>query len=192
LDKSTKYNSYIRQIKRFEKIRNKYIYIHKRKEINEIEIDDDGLKEDKLYISPQTNYSFYPANSFTFVTNVKSEKESSKYIHNCIFLSILLFIIFILLAIFSLYLIQKMLKKFDVLIIKAWLLQIIFIITIINFILYYIKMLIGGFLLFRFYHIRKKRCLCRALFWLFVDKSMVHIYKVRNLITKYKKEFDYL
>ena len=101
-------------------------------------------------------------------------------------------IIVILFIIFILYLVKTVLNTFDEFILKAWIIPIIFIITIFNFILYYIKMLIGSIVLYHGYHLRKKRCIIKCLFWLFVDKTMIQIYKVKNLISKYKKEFDYL
>ena len=193
IDKNTNniYNKL--QKERFEKVRNKYIYVRKKIEIDDIEIDNDYSQgKNQLSISPEMNYSFYPSNSFLNLKKGDNSKESTKNIILFIFVSFILWIIFICLSIFILYLIQIILNKFDEFIIYAWLLTICLTITIINFILYYLKMIIGVFVLFHYYYLRKKNCLFRCLFWLFIDKAMVHTYKIRNLITKYKKEFDHL
>jgi hypothetical protein len=194
LDNKTKFDKSKRQIERYEKVRNKYIYVHKKVEINEIEIDDKSFDEkDNYCISPQSNYSYLPEDSFTNIKKGKNaQKESSKILFKFIFISALLMIIVVLLIIFILYLVKTVLNTFDEFILKAWIIPIIFIITILNFILYYIKMLIGSIVLYHGYHLRKKRCIIKCLFWLFVDKTMIQIYKVKNLISKYKKEFDYL
>ena len=88
--------------------------------------------------------------------------------------------------------IKTLLNKFDKFIMNSWITPVSIMITIINIVLYYIKILFGTILLFTCYNKRKKYCLLKFLFWVFVDKSMIQVYKIRNLITKYKKEFDYL
>jgi hypothetical protein len=183
-----------RQFERFEKVRNKYIYIHKRNEINEIEIDEHSFDEkDKcFYISSQINYSYLQNQSFMLLNEGNRKNETTGVIHKFVLISIILMAIFICLIIISLILVKTILNKFDEFIIKAWIFPIIILITVINFILYFLKILIGSSVLFCFYHLRKKSCFIRCLFWLFVDKSMIQAYKVKKLITKYKKEFDYL
>ena len=187
-----KYDKSKKKIAFFEKVRNKYIYVPKRNEINEIEIDGDSIDEDKLYISPQINYTYFSVNSFNNLKSRDYKKEFNKEINTFILISSLLWIIFvglIFLSIFSIYTIEK---KFDNFIIKSWLIPLCLIIIVLNFILYYFKILIGTLLLFYFYNKRKKTCFSKFLFSVFVDKAMIHLYKIRNLITKYKKEFDYL
>ena len=145
-------------------------------------------------IDPQKNYSYISVNSFISAKKSKNgaTEEANKLVHNCIFYSLLLLIIIVIVIAFTLFLVRHILDTFDVFILKAWIFPIIIVITVINFLLYFIKMFIGTFLLFHFYHLRKKRCCFKWLFWLFVDRPMIQIYKIRNLITKYKKEFDYL
>ena len=196
LDKLIKFDKSKRQITRFENIRNKYIYTLRKGFLKDIESDKeviDLFEENKsLHISPQINYSFYPFDSFDSLKLENKEKENGNKFHNFIIISILLWVIFISLFILALFLIQNLLNKFDRFIIKAWLFPIISITILVNLILYYFKILIGTILIFHCYNLRKKKCFYKYLFFIFVDKSMVYIYKVRNLITKYKKEFDYL
>ena len=184
-----------RQIKHFTKIRNKYIYINKRKDANEIEIDErsnDGDENAVFHISPQFNYVYFSSNSFTSQGNNIISKEDTKDIYNFILISVILFVIFACLLTSLFISIHKLLIIFDVFIIKAWIIPLIIIFTVVSFLLYFIKILIGSFLLFHFYHWRKKGWFYRILYLVFVDQSMIYVYKVRNLITKYKKEFDYL
>ena len=189
LDNSNQYNKSKRTVANFEKVRNKYIYVHKKKYNNEIEIDEE--LEENIQISPQNNYFYIPEQSFCNI-NKKSSKDNNNNTIKFIFVSIILMIICIILIFITLHLVKKVLNKFDEFILKAWLIPIFILITIVNFLFYFLKMFIGSILLFRFYHLRKKRCILRCLFWLFVDNSMIQVYKIRNLITKYKKEFDYL
>ena len=151
------------------------------------------LKKKKLNISPQINYSFYPYNSFNSLRKHKNgNSETNKYILIFHFISFLLFIIFIGFGIAILFTIKILLNKFNDSILWVWILTIIPVILFLNFILYYIKTFIEVFILFHFYHLRKRNCFCKCIFWFFIDKAMIHAYKVRNLINKYKKEFDYL
>ena len=184
-----------RQIEHFTKVRNKYIYINKRKDVNEIEIDDrsnDGDENVTFNISPQFNYAYFSSDSLNSQGNNMTSKGESKDIYNFVFISIILLAIFVLLLIFIIWFIRKILAIFDEFIINAWIIPIVINLTIVSFLLYYIKIFIGSLLLFHFYHWRKKGRFFRILYLIFADQSMIYAYKVRNLITKYKKEFDYL
>ena len=185
-----------RRIERFEKIRNKYIYKLKRNVLNEIDVDGEMInlngEKKHLYISPQINYSINQIESFNTFKEIHKEKDSKNKIKKFIFISFVLWVFLIVLCILAIFLIKVILNKFGKFIIEAWLYPLLLVIIGINFILYYLKILIGSILIFCFYNSRKKKCFCRFLFWIFVDKTMIHIYKIRNLITKYKKEFDYL
>lgn len=184
-----------RQIEHFTKVRNKYIYINKRKDANEIEIDErsnDGDENIAFNISPQFNYVYFPSNSFTTQGNNFISKEDTKDIYNFILISVILFVIFACLLTSLFISIHEILIIFGDFIINAWIIPLIIIFTVVSFLLYFIKILIGSFLLFHFYHWRKKGWFYRILYLVFVDQSMIYVYKVRNLITKYKKEFDYL
>ena len=193
LDKNTKFSKNKRKIERFEKIRNKYIYIRKKIDIEEIDIDDNNSQKKKLDISPQMSYSFYPYNSFNSLGKYKNgNSETNKYILIFLFSSLLLFIIFIGFGLAILNVIKNLLNKFDYSFFRLWIIIIILAFLILNFILYYIKTFIEVFILFHFYHLRKRNCFCKCIFLFFIDKAMIHAYKVRNLINKYKKEFDYL
>ena len=185
-----KYDKLKRQIERYEKIRNKYIYVSK-KNLNEN--DDENEDKNIYFISRQINYCNLSIDSFHLLANVNNkEKESNKIVFNFVIISSILFTIFIILLSFMIVLLHKALQIFGVFILYVWIIPSIIIITIGNFIIYYLKILIGSILLFHYYHLKNKKYIANCLFWIFVDKTMMNLYKVRNLITKYKKEFDYL
>ena len=191
VDSNPKNDRSRRTFERYEKVRNKYIYAHKKNYGNEIEIDDKSIDEkDNHNISQQINYFYLPNNSFSHIKNLSY--NSTNIISRFISVSLLLIILSVFLIISSMYLIKTVLNKFDEFIIKAWIRPILILLIIVNLLLYYIKMFIGSLLLYNCYHLRKKGVFVKCLFWLFVDKDMIQMYKIKNLITKYKKEFDYL
>ena len=180
-----------RQIAKFEKIRNKYIYTKYKgfkviEELNEI-----GENRNIYCISRQINYTNFSADSFSSLFNNNKEKQSKRTSNFCI-ISLVLFLIFLILLLIIIVLLKILLNRFGIFILNVWILPAILIITIVNYIIYFFKILIGTIILFNSNHLRKKRCCVKFLFWIFVDKTMIYIYKIRNFITKYKKELDYL
>ena len=186
-----------KQIEHFEKIRNKYIYVSKKRGIDIIDegLLDSGETKKTFYITREINYSSYAVNLFSLLNESDGSRkdEKNKIMKKFILITSILFSIFVIFIIILLFLLHTLLKRFDRFILKVWLIPGIIMILIANFIIYYIIMLIGSFLLFHYYYYRKNNgCFARFLFWIFVDKTMIHIYKLRNLVTKYKREFDYL
>ena len=188
---NSEYDRPRKQIEHFEKIRNKYIYVSNKRVLDEI---DEGLAEiPNYYISKEINLSIYSVNSFSSLTeNDNKENGENEIMKKFIIISSILFSIFIILMIILIFLLHILLQRFDKFILKVWLIPGILIIIFVNFIIYYIIIFIGSVLIFRSYYKRDNGCFIRLLFWVFVDKTMIHIFKLRNLITKYKKEFDYL
>ena len=182
-----------KQNEKFEKIRNRYIY-EKNKGFRLFdELNEFGENKNIYYISKQINYSNFPLDTFSSLFNDSNkEKKSKNKISNSLIISIILLIIFFILLSIIIFLLQILLEKFGIFILNVWILPAILIITIANYIIYFSKILIGAFILFNYHYLRKKKCCVKFLFWIFVDKSMIYLYKIRNFITKYKKEFDYL
>ena len=191
LDNKVKIDKSKRLITRFEKVRNKYIYVRKGKNVEQA---DELIDENTFEIIHQSNYSYISVQSFksTKKSNKEAAKDANTLFHDCIIYSLVLLIMIIIVIATTLFLVRYILDEFDVFILRAWIFHIIIVMTIINFILYFIKMFIASFVLFHFYHYRKKRCCIKFLFWLFVDRTMIQRYKIKNLVTKYKKEFEYL
>ena len=180
-----------KKIAKFEGIRNKYICGARKRGIDD-ELFDSG--ENKGYfIIKEISYTYISIDSFSSLINDNNEEKGiNKTIYNYIIISGILFFIFIILLILVLVLLNILLERFGTFFLRTWIIPAILIITFLNFIFYYIKMCIGTILLFKYYHIRNSKWIVKCLFWIFVDKIMINKYKVRNLITKYQKEFNYL
>ena len=183
------------ELSNFERIKNKYINVSKGKIINEMEIDEQsekgGYDQKLMYITYEANYSYYAVESFLEIRN-KINWKAKNSLSSFVILTIILWSIFFVLALLGIFLIKKILEKFEYFIITRWILPVIVVITLVNFILYYLKNVISSILLFYFYHLRKQNCFVKMLYLLFVDNTMLYIYKVKNYISKYKREFDYL
>ena len=100
-----------------------------------------------------------------------------------------LFLFILIMAIFPLN--KIFLDHFGFFIFKIWLISSITIYIVIYQFLYYIKNLIGSFLLFKYYHLKKRVIFKKILFVFFAKKTMIYMFKVRNYITKYKHKLDY-
>lgn len=82
--------------------------------------------------------------------------------------------------IFALSLAKPILNKIDIFNIKIWVLPSIYIIIIIiNFILYYFKILISSFILFHFFGLRKKEALLDGYFGVLLIKLIFKYTKLK-------------
>ena len=189
-------NSYIEDnisqntINRFEKIRNRYMFVYKSGPTTEKKRKSKSNNEIKKYsIYYANNLSFFNVNSYSLINNANISAQASKKLSISICLTICLWIIFALLLLISIFLIKKLMNGYEYFIIKTWLWAAVAMIIVANFVLYLIKMFIGTILLFACYRKRKKGCFGKTMFYLFVDRPMIYIYKIRNYITKYKRDF---
>ena len=202
----------IEKNKKFERIKNKYIYKKTIKTSIDEEIDSgsrscsfDYINYNKeLEIQYENNISFLSIEEYFISESIKKKqtkkgKSSTVSITSTlnpegfwpiIITSFLLTTLLLILIIELFICIKLFLNEFGSFIINIWLGSSIFIYLLAYPILYYIKIFIGSFLLFKYYYI-KNRLIGKIFYWLFVDKTMIYIFKARNYITKYKKEFDY-
>ena len=202
----------IEKNKKFERIKNKYICKKSIKNSIEDEIESGSRScsfdfinfYKELEIEYVNNISFLPTDEYIISESIKKKqirkgKSSTVSIssthHPEGYWSIFIanFVLAILLIIYVIVMfkyIKSLLNDFGSFIINIWIGSSIFIYLLAYPILYYIKIFIGSFLLFKCYYIKNK-LIGKILYWIFVDKTMIHIFKVRNYITKYKKELDY-
>ena len=192
---------------KFERIKNKYIYTRKNKALYEIEID--SISESvstshefysQLVIDHEINLSYFPVEEFiTNETLIYSDynlngnkiKLKIEGYNQLIIINIILFILLFLLV-FAMFVFNKiLLNHFGIFIIKVWLISTIVFYTIIYPLSYFIKNLIGSILLFKCYHLKNRAFYKKVLFRIFVNKTMIYIFKVRNYITKYEEELNY-
>ena len=205
-----KKNKTLTKNNKFERIKNKYICTRKNKVLYEIEID--SMSENmssyneyynQLSIENEINLSYYPIQEFitnetlnyhsenTWVTTKLNLKFKPEGYWHLIMINAILFLFLFILIIIIFSLDKIFLNHFGSFIIKVWLSSSIIIYLVIYPFLYYIKNLIGSFLIFKCYHLKNRALFYKILFGLFVNKTMIYIFKVRNYITKYKNELDY-
>ena len=209
--KNIKMDKTIKKNDKYERIKNKYI-CPSRKSKSLLESEIEPIIENKplirehcaqLVIEHEYNYSFFPIKEYikndalsTYSNkSLISSKTNKKYVPEgyslLINVNIALSILLFLLVIIIFVLIKSFLNNFGFFIIKVWLHSTITIYIIIYPLFYYLKNLAGSVLLFKCYHLRSRTIYYRAFFWIFTNKSLTYMFKVRNYITKYKNELDY-
>ena len=175
-------------INRLEKIKYKYInsgntniskYFRKIANIN-IEPPLVRCYNDNITI---LNFEEYSENNKKDTSNTGTE-ICLLVIMTCIIGFIFFFLLFI-----GIIIINYLMNKYEYFMVKIWILCSIVILVICYFLLYLIKIIIGSLLLFKYYHKRKSGCFYKFLFKIFVNKNLIYMFKIRNYITKYRREF---
>ena len=208
---NVKVDKSIEKNKKYERIKNKYIC----KKPNTISLEEEmeypesrgaSIEIKKFYknltIEYENNLSFVAIKEF-IINQALTKKSNKKWISTyssmnyklegywlLVNISLILTILLLVLIFLMFRLLKLFLNDFGNFIIFVWVCTSIIIYIIVYPLLYYIKILIGSILLFKCYHLRNK-IFGKFWYWVFVDKTMIYIFKVRNYITKYKKEFDY-
>ena len=207
-----KVNKLIEKNNKFERIKNKYICKKSNKDSLEDEIESGSRSCSFEYNNYYKDLEIQYENNITFLSigeyiiseaiikkQTKKGKTSTVSISSnqnpegywpIIISSFVLSILLLTFVIIMFKCIKLILDDFGSFIINIWISSSIFIYLFAYPVLYYIKIFIGSFLLFKCYHL-KNRLIGKFFYWIFVDKTMIYIFKVRNYITKYKKEIDY-
>jgi len=185
-------NMKLKTVKKLEDIRNRYI--NKKKDIKFDETQEIDI-ETKIY----ENLDIETLEGFTYIsTNTMIDKlnhinaKSNKMLLN-IFTGVILIIILLLIN-FSLMIMQmgegyKNIKKIQV----SEILLTIFIVSIfVNFYIHRIICLFISFSIHRFYGKKKRNCCYELIFEIFLEKYIIYLYKIRLLIAKYQKEFNFM
>ena len=185
-------NMKLKTVKKLEDIRNRYI--NKKKDIKFDETQEIDI-ETKIY----ENLDIETLEGFTYIsTNTMIDKlnhinaKSNKMLLN-IFTGVILIIILLLIN-FSLMIMQmgegyKNNKKIQV----SEILLTIFIVSIfVNFYIHRIICLFISFSIHRFYGKKKRNCCYELIFEIFLEKYIIYLYKIRLLIAKYQKEFNFM
>jgi len=106
----------------------------------------------------------------------------------------IILLIILMLTNFSLMIMQmgegyKNIKKIQV----SEILLTIFIVSIfVNFYIHRIICLFISFSIHRFYGKKKRNCCYELIFEIFLEKYIIYLYKIRLLIAKYQKEFNFM
>lgn len=136
-------------------------------------------------------YSYYAhslkQNKFNPV--VKNEKKEI-----CKLSIVCLFLILVVIAqyAFLLFISQTLYERFELFIVKAWIIPSLVYLIIIDFIVCFLWNIIISLIVFKGFRAKKKNLKIKVIFFLFVDKYIVYIFKIRNYISAYFKEFNYL
>ena len=204
-----KINKKFEKYKKFERIKNKYICVRKNKNIIETEIDSisenrSNLNEsrEEFLIEYEYNFSYFPLEQYMLkesinssrdkwnISNTNSKNRPEGY-SSLINVNIVLFLLLLSLVIIILFIDKLILNYFGLYSIRIWIPASVFVYFIVYPLVYFIMCLFASILLFKRYHLRNKAYHYWILFSIFVDKTMINIFKVRNYITKYKKELEY-
>ena len=192
---------------KFERIRNRYFF-HKNNNLPYEKDIDSEFKPN--YIQYKKNLEIVNENNISYLTmeefipnetlnkRISNRWRSSNLTINIspegywllINISFLLTILLLVLICIVFLFIKLMLNEFGNFIINVWVACSIFIYILVYPLLYFLRIFIGSILVFKCYHL-KDWIIFKPFFWIFVDKTLINIFKVRNYITKYKKELDY-
>ena len=157
---------------------------------------------EEFQIEYEYNFSYFPLEQYMLkeslnssgekwnISNSNSKNRPEGY-NSLINVNIALFLLLLSLVIIILFIDKLILNYFGLYSIRIWMPASFFVYFIVYPLFYFILSLIASILLFKRYHLRNKAYHYKILYRIFVDKTMIYIFKVRNYITKYKKELEY-
>ena len=184
-------NMKLKTVKRIEDIRNRYMTKKKDVKFDEtLEIENDIKIFENLDIESLEGFTYISTNSnIDKLNNIKV--NSDKLIINIITGIVLIFIM--ILINFSLMLLQMgEIAKNKNSNIRILLLIIIIEVLFVNFIIHRAICIFIAFTLPKFYGKKKRNCCYKLLFDIFYEKYIRYLYRIRLLISKYKKELNFI
>ena len=175
---------------RFEYIKNKYINSGRSYDSKRIQnrIVNNQEVESPLCVHYNNNISIIKIENYLEFNNNKSNQKRREF-PLLITVTIILGLIFFFLLFISIIIIKYLMNIYEYFMVKIWFLCTFMIIFALYFLFYFIKIGIASILLFNCYNKRKNGCFTRILFRIFVDKNLIYMFKIRNYITKYRREF---
>ena len=93
---------------------------------------------------------------------------------------------------FICYTLKSVYEKYEMFIIYAWAFPALIEIFILDFIFSLFWNVIIGLIVFKLFHLKKRNRKVKLLFKAFVDKYIMYIFKIRNYVTSYSNEFNYI
>jgi hypothetical protein len=175
---------------RFEYIKNKYINSGRSYDSKRIQnrIVNNQEIESPLCVCYNNNVSIIKIGSYLDL-NKNNSNQKGKEFFLLVILTIILGLIFFFLLFISIIIIKYLMNIYEYFMVKIWLLCTFMILFVLYFLFYFIKIGIATILLFNCYNKRKNGCFIKLLFRIFVDKNLIYMFKIRNYITKYRREF---
>lgn len=183
----------IKTIHKFEQIKIKYINSSNANEKNE----EDNESEDEKEINKDMHLEITPLDNYTYIsTNIvaKADKTKGELRQICCNLSLNIILFALLIGIYYLLIMifYDIYNTYEGYIIKAWLIPALFQVTLFRFALNFILNLCISLVLFKYTYKKNISCVVKIFFKLFIEKYMIYLNKIRLLITKYSKDFEYI
>ena len=173
------------RIYRIESIKNRYMY---RNKSNYRDTNSKIIKYFNLKMQTQKNYSYIFSNDL-YINNLNNNYIKSK-INKIRFVNICLFIFLSIIDTAIAILMNKLYEIYEKYLIINWLIPVLVQIFIFNIAINYIFALISTYLLFSYYQKKNYNCWWKCIFYIFVEKYMKYLFKIRTLIQKYYREFE--
>ena len=185
-------NMKLKTVKKLEDIKNRYFNKKKDIKFDETqEIDIDTKIFENLDIESLEGFTYISTNTMIDKLNNINAK-SNKMLLNI--LTGIILLIILMLTNFSLMIMQmgegyKSNEKIEV---SEFLLTVFFITIFVNFYIHRIICLFIAFSIHKFYGKKKRNCCYKLIFEIFLEKYIIYLYRIRLLISKYEKEFNFM
>ena len=172
-------------INHYKNIKNKYMSLNN---YDFFEKKENNIINSNLSIYNNINITLFNTDNYINCNRNDLTDREMKEFKLLIIMTFVLGFIFILLLFLSVVVIKYLMDEFEYFMVKIWILCTMIILFIAYFCAYLIKMVIASILLFNYYHSRNKGGL-KFMFKIFVNKSLIYLFKIRNYITKYRRDF---
>ena len=184
-------NMKLKTVKKIEEIKNRYINKKKDIKFDETrEIDKDTKIFENLDIESLEGFTYISTDAMIDKLN-SIQTNSNKMIIN-IFTGVILVIILVLINLGLMIIQMGESNKNTKAPIEQILLAIFIEIIAINFIIHRVICIFIAFTLPKFYGKKKRNCCYKLIFNVFYEKYIRYLYRIRLLITKYQKEFNFM
>ena len=184
-------NMKLKTVKKIEEIKNRYINKKKDIKFDETrEIDKDTKIFENLDIESLEGFTYISTDAMIDKLN-SIQTNSNKMIIN-IFTGVILVIILVLINLGLMIIQMGESNKNNKAPIEQILLAIFIEIIAINFIIHRVICLFIAFSIHNFYGKKKRNCCYKLIFDIYYEKYIRYLYRIRLLITKYQKEFNFM
>jgi len=184
-------NMKLKTVKKIEEIKNRYINKKKDIKFDETrEIDKDTKIFENLDIESLEGFTYISTDAMIDKLN-SIQTNSNKMIIN-IFTGVILVIILVLINLGLMIIQMGESNKNTKAPIEQILLAIFIEIIAINFIIHRVICLFIAFSIHNFYGKKKRNCCYKLIFDIYYEKYIRYLYRIRLLITKYQKEFNFM
>ena len=178
-------NMKLKTVKKIEDIRNRYIMVKNTKFDDSIDDDANMKTYDNLEIEALENYTYISTDEIINKLNNSNTNSNRLFLNIMINIILLILILLVVIGIYLSYLffeVRKHYEKFYFNLIGLF---------ILDFMIYYIISIFIAIRLPKLYGYKKKNWKNKFIFNLFIEKYIVYFYRIRLLLIKYHKEFEF-